>query len=46
LELDVPNNDECDVRNPSRTKSKCRPKGSRAKGGIEPIAAASEDGLM
>jgi hypothetical protein len=36
LELDVPNNDECDVGNPSRTKSKCRPKGSRAKGGIEP----------
>lgn len=35
LEHDIPNNNECSVQNPIVSKSKGRPKGSRAKGGVE-----------
>ncbi|KAK7275372.1 hypothetical protein RIF29_16488 [Crotalaria pallida] len=35
IEHDVPNGDDCDVENPIVSKTKGRPRGSRAKGGVE-----------
>ncbi|BAT88181.1 hypothetical protein VIGAN_05162700 [Vigna angularis var. angularis] len=37
LEHDVLNVDECDVENPITSKTKGRPRGSRAKGGVEAV---------